>query len=139
MYKFLKYWDEVFDYWMETGKVQSDESHWFMQKTELLPELMPEPYMGDPYNCSVTIMNYNPGAFNHKTNTEEGQKLYRTDPAHHTFQPHRQIYQIEVMASAREFICRQSGRERSVFAGRPRDMMRSRPSEHRAKAWAAGL
>lgn len=84
MYKFLKYWDEVFDYWMETGKVHSDESHWFMQKTELLPELMPEPYMGDPYNCSVAIMNYNPGAFNHKTNTEEGQKLYRTDPAHHS-------------------------------------------------------
>lgn len=58
--------------------------HWFKQKIDLLPELMPEPYIGDPHNCSVVIMNYYPGAANYKRKTEEDIERYRNDAVHYS-------------------------------------------------------
>ncbi len=84
MEEFLRYWKEVFDYWVEKGSYPPSEAHWFPQEKILYPELMPEPYIGDPYNCSVVIMNYNPGAAYYNLNTEEDQKKFQQDTVHHT-------------------------------------------------------
>ena len=86
MKNFINHWDEVFAHWVKNGSLSMTESHWNQQKEKigLFPELMPEPYLGDPYNCSVVIMNYNPGAFNHNTDTEEGLRVYQNDPVHHS-------------------------------------------------------
>ena len=84
MEDFIKYWDEVLGYWVENGNVHPSEEYWDMQKIGLYPELMPEPYIGDPYNCSLLIMNYNPGAHDYDLSTEEGMKDYRKDAVHHS-------------------------------------------------------
>lgn len=86
MEKYLEHWNKVLEEWVTTGAVPSSEAYWQPQieKIGLFPELMPEPYIGDPYNCSVVIMNYNPGAFNHQIDTEDGLKKYHSDPVHHS-------------------------------------------------------
>lgn len=84
MEEFLKYWEDVLDYWVKNGSVHPSETHWFKQQINLLPELMPEPYLGDPHNCSVVIMNYNPGAADYDLNTDEGRNKYRNDAVHHS-------------------------------------------------------
>lgn len=84
MEEYLKYWDEVFAYWVKNGAVHPAESHWHERRIGLYPELMPEPYIGNPYNCSVVIMNYNPGAPDYELNTEEGLEKYRNDAVHHS-------------------------------------------------------
>ena len=84
MEKFLKHWDDVFKEWHDTGVIPGPEAYWepFVEKIGLFPELMPEPYMGDPDNCSIVIMNYNPGAANY--DNEEIKKKYTTDTSHHS-------------------------------------------------------
>lgn len=84
MEEFLKYWDEVLAYWVENGNVSPAESHWDMQKIGLYPELMPEPYIGNPYSSSLVIMNYNPGAPRYDLTTEKGCEDFRADPVHHS-------------------------------------------------------
>ncbi len=84
MDNFFKYWDAVFEYWVKNGDVHLLESHWFKHNIELRAELMPEPYIGDPHNCSIVIMNYNPGAADYKLDNEEDRKRYRNDTGHHS-------------------------------------------------------
>ena len=86
MKNYINHWNEVFTYWVRNGNLSPSETHWSEQKDQigLFHELMPEPYIGDPYNCSVVIMNYNPGAADYDTETEEGRKKYLADPAHHS-------------------------------------------------------
>lgn len=84
MEEFLQYWDEVLSYWVENGNVHPSEEYWDMHKFGLYPELMPEPYIGDPYNCSLLIMNYNPGAPHYDLTSEEELQEYRMDPVHHS-------------------------------------------------------
>lgn len=80
MNDFIKYWDDVLAYWVLNGSVPPQESFWDFKKIGLLPELMPEPYLGDPENCSVLILNYNPGAPDYDVASEE----YKQDTAHHS-------------------------------------------------------
>lgn len=84
MKKFLDYWDKVFIHWVQNGNVPPCESHWLQQAIRLYPELMPEPYIGDPYNCSAVIMNYNPGAPYYNLSTPKGCAAYKNDPVHHS-------------------------------------------------------
>lgn len=86
MEKYLEHWDNIFTEWIAAGTIPQSESYWEPQveKIGLLGELMPEPYLGDPYNCSVVILNYNPGAFNYNTKSEEGLKKYLADPVHYS-------------------------------------------------------
>ena len=86
MRNYLEHWDGVLQYWVSNGSVPLSEAYWESQieKIGFFRELMPEPYIGNPYNCSVVIMNYNPGSFEHKTDTEEGQRIYRSDSLHHS-------------------------------------------------------
>ena len=84
MNEFLKYWDEVFAYWVEHGEVPASESYWDFEKIGLYPELMPEPYIGNPADCSVVILNYNPGASDYDLRTPEGIEKYRKDTVHHS-------------------------------------------------------
>lgn len=86
MDKYLKHWDKVLEDWTATGTVPPEEDYWEPQieKIGLFRELMPEPYIGNPYSCSIVIMNYNPGAFDHVTDTAEGLKAYHADPVHHS-------------------------------------------------------
>lgn len=60
------------------------EAYWgsYSEKIGLYTELMPEPYLGDPYNCSAVIMNYNLGVPNYKS--KESEKKISTDPVHHS-------------------------------------------------------
>lgn len=62
MEDFFNYWDNVMAYWIENGKMPESEAYWSEQNIDLLPELMPAPYLGDPEYCSALILNYNPGA-----------------------------------------------------------------------------
>lgn len=84
MNDFLKYWDEVLAYWAEHGEVPASESYWDFEKIGLYPELMPEPYIGNPADCSVVILNYNPGAADYDLRTPEGIEKYRKDTVHHS-------------------------------------------------------
>lgn len=84
MEKYLKYWDKIFRFWVENGSIPPEESYWDKDIIGLLPELMPEPYIGDPYNSSVVIMNYNPGAPKYDLESEEGKNAYEKDAVHHS-------------------------------------------------------
>ncbi len=84
MEEYLKYWDEVLDYWVKKGEVHPSEAYWFDQKIGLYPQLMPEPYMGNPNESSLVIMNYNPGAAKYDLETETGREAYQKDAVHHS-------------------------------------------------------
>lgn len=84
MEDYLRYWDEVFAYWVKNGDIPSCEAYWDAEKIGLFHALMPEPYIGDPYNCSLVIMNYNPGAADYDLATEKGREEYRKDAVHHS-------------------------------------------------------
>lgn len=83
MKEFLKHWDDVLAYWVKNGEIPPEESHWMAANDKLCSELMPEPYLGNPYNCSVVIMNYNPGADDYDIKGKDSDD-YRNDPAHHS-------------------------------------------------------
>lgn len=59
--EYLRYWDDVIRQWAGTGLVPDSERCWFDAGLPLHASLMPEPYWGDPDNCSVVLLNYNPG------------------------------------------------------------------------------
>ncbi len=84
MNDFLKYWDKVLAYWVEYGEIPESESYWDFGKIGLYPELMPEPYLGNPADCSVVLLNYNPGAADYDLSTEKGREEYRKDSVHHS-------------------------------------------------------
>jgi hypothetical protein len=73
---FINYWDNEIRTWHSLGgKITPNESFWnnVVPKSNLLDILMPEPYWGNPENCSVVMLNYNPG----------GSKLVSpNDPCH---------------------------------------------------------
>lgn len=62
MNEYVKYWDEVISRWAEgDGVVPESEVCWFVPGSTLHRDLMPEPYWGNPDNCSAVLLNYNPG------------------------------------------------------------------------------
>lgn len=61
---FIDYWNKNVRDWLALGgSITPDESYWapYASKIGILPDLIPEPYYGDPCNCSIVILNYNPG------------------------------------------------------------------------------
>ena len=61
--EFINYWDKTIKEWSDSGgDIPESEQVWFEGKSKLYEwsKLMPEPYWGDPSNCSVAILNYNP-------------------------------------------------------------------------------
>lgn len=56
--QFLDYWDRVIADWFK-GNLDKDQQKYGHL---LNKEYMPEPYIGDPRNCSFVIVNYNAGA-----------------------------------------------------------------------------
>lgn len=84
MDEFLKYWDGVFAYWVEHGSMPPSESIWNVGSLALYPELMPEPYIGDPAKSSLVIMNYNPGTPVYNLSNEQGRARYQNDIVHHS-------------------------------------------------------
>lgn len=80
--KFIDYWDDVINIWLgkkdkiptkyttvtkndEESKldveIEEEQDEWFNVTDKLRPFHIPEPYWGDPCNCSIVIVNYNPG------------------------------------------------------------------------------
>lgn len=89
--KFIDYWDDVINIWLgkkedctakeidaqrlnkdeesyykDEGdklsvKIEKEQAEWLNAIGELRPIHIPEPYWGDPCNCSIVIVNYNPG------------------------------------------------------------------------------
>lgn len=57
---FIDYWDHVVANWFE-GHAYGDEPLWFKEAKTLNFLHMPEPYWGNPEDCSIVIANYNPG------------------------------------------------------------------------------
>jgi hypothetical protein len=59
---FINYWDNEIRTWhSQGGKITSNESFWNGIVPNLQDKLMPEPYWGNPEECSVVMLNYNPG------------------------------------------------------------------------------
>lgn len=58
--KYIDYWDHVVANWFE-GHAYGDEPLWFKEAKTLNFLHMPEPYWGNPEDCSIVIANYNPG------------------------------------------------------------------------------
>lgn len=63
---YLQYWDDFVDQWYlnPIPFFNSNIHPWNQIHSHLLQQAnaLPEPYCGDPYNCSAVIMNYNPGS-----------------------------------------------------------------------------
>lgn len=57
---FINYWDNVIHDWLR-GSIHHEQKHYGKL---LNPYYLPEPYWGDPENCSFVIVNYNPGGGN---------------------------------------------------------------------------
>lgn len=77
--EFIDYWDKTIKKWAENDNVPEDGKVWFDDVYPKFPEgekvwfevnpklknwvkLMPEPYWGNPTECSVVILNYNPAS-----------------------------------------------------------------------------
>lgn len=61
--KFINAWDNIIDDWMNIPCV-SDPSNPFnplQVHPSLSVEHLPEPYFGDPADCSIVMINLNPG------------------------------------------------------------------------------
>lgn len=63
LYRYIDYWDEVIDKWFYDVIDKEQKPFlklYFQGKYQFQMEYMPEPYWGDPLNCSIVIINYNP-------------------------------------------------------------------------------
>lgn len=57
MEEFIRYWDKVIQDWF-CDKIDTEQQHY----GDLVnPNYLPEPYMGNPRQCSFVIVNYNAG------------------------------------------------------------------------------
>lgn len=80
--KLIEYWDDVIRRWFD-GDIDKEQQLFFDFKNRkyayvlnLSKEDMPEPYWGNPKDCSVVIANYNPGGGGNKDkHTYRGGKL----------------------------------------------------------------
>ena len=60
---FIDYWDNTIKEWADSGGIiPESEKEWFEGNTKLCEwsKLMPEPYWGNPTNCSAVILHFNP-------------------------------------------------------------------------------
>ena len=61
MKDYIGYWDKVIREWGKSSEVPESEKCWFSnKKSNLHSLLMPEPYWGNPDDCTAVILNYNP-------------------------------------------------------------------------------
>lgn len=60
--EFIEYWDDLIKEWsLNGGKVPRTEKIWVNHFRDTLnASLMPGPYMGNPKDCMVAILNHNP-------------------------------------------------------------------------------
>lgn len=89
--KYIEYWDEAIRKWADSPAPDFVESerYWLeptvakrvkrpvAEAIGLQPELLPNPYWGNPEKCSAVIINYNPGG-----SSLSGEAL-RVDHCHH--------------------------------------------------------
>lgn len=66
--EYITYWDDVVRAWLDYDvqnknlRKETEQVLWHPILSKVLrPQHVPGPYMGDPYNASVVILNYNPG------------------------------------------------------------------------------
>lgn len=73
MLPYIDYWDDVIAKWFHAGgTIPPSENPWFADVPGLHRELIPEPYWGNPEDCSVVLLNYNPGGPAEATPTDKG-------------------------------------------------------------------
>ena len=59
--EFINYWDGVIAQWLEDKTIEKDQAPFFDgNKLALQRDYMPEPYWGNPCECSMVVVNYNP-------------------------------------------------------------------------------
>ncbi len=59
---FIKYWDDVVaDWFIAISKQQNPKVDKSISKFGVVSGMMPEPYWGNPENCSLVAVNINPG------------------------------------------------------------------------------
>ena len=89
--KYIQYWDEAIRQWADSPvpAFMESEKHWLepsvarrgnscvAEAIGLQPELLPNPYWGNPERCSAVILNYNPGG-----SDLQGEAL-KDDHCHH--------------------------------------------------------
>lgn len=93
---FIDYWDKQIKEWAKgKGEITDDEKYWddikvgkksLSESIGLNPKLIPEPYFGDPENCLLVIVNFNPGTGgvdenNNKANTQHIDNKDNSDTA----------------------------------------------------------
>lgn len=60
-YNYIDYWDDLIKNWANTGEIPNREQVWANHfKDEFVNDLMPEPYWGNPEECSLVYIGYNP-------------------------------------------------------------------------------
>ncbi|MCH5246726.1 MAG: hypothetical protein J1E99_01085 [Muribaculaceae bacterium] len=60
-YNYIDYWDDLIKNWANTGEIPNREQVWANHfKDEFANDLMPEPYWGNPEECSLVYIGYNP-------------------------------------------------------------------------------
>ncbi len=64
--EYLEYWNSFFRVWKVSPKEIFEKNIWSTEhcgkgKTELDPFSLPQPFLGNPKNCSVITLNLNPG------------------------------------------------------------------------------
>lgn len=69
---YIEYWDNLIKKWTVTGEIPKSEQEWVRHFNEdLIDDLMPEPYWGNPEECSLAYIGYNP--FGEKNGDREHQ------------------------------------------------------------------
>ena len=86
--QFIKYWNGVICRWLDNyNDIEEKQRLFFDLKNrkdvdvlKLCQDHMPEPYWGNPQDCSIVIANYNPGggADNNKHTHREGTAMEKT-------------------------------------------------------------
>lgn len=78
--QFKTKWDKFISDWLqspnETFKMDIWSSYNGKENYELLWEYLPQPYLGDPENCSVVTLNLNPGPVNLNPEPESNYRKY---------------------------------------------------------------
>lgn len=83
--EFIDYWDKTIQEWWDKGLVPVSESLWFDGVENPPHPLMPGPYMGNPAECSIAILNYNPGRH---------EQISETNPDHYKNQGKKSISKL---------------------------------------------
>lgn len=132
--EWVNHWNGQIKKWYESPQdflKNSIESQKYKgsKSTALVSSALPEPYIGDPFNCSAVILNLNPGGVMEEyQNVDDGifitkgqahKDYYKFTKGFHYFTPESKNRGSEFWVSRFKWINRLIGRERDDFKKLP--------------------